>query len=180
MPATLKNIAAEAGLSVCTVSRILSGHGSAYRFETRRRVTAIAARLGYRPNLLARAVRGGRTGVVALVLPEDEGGTIAVRFLSGLCNRLGVNGMHVILHGATPVSGDTRDGGAPMPLDGLVDAVIVTAARSPGSPSRAAFSGPIVHAGPLSALTSKKTGEQIADRVLAGITDGVRTPTAES
>ena len=57
---TLRDVAENSGVSITTVSRILNGResGVPIRDETRQRVLAVAAELGYRPNLLARGLRG--------------------------------------------------------------------------------------------------------------------------
>ncbi|HMP75100.1 MAG TPA: LacI family DNA-binding transcriptional regulator [Kiritimatiellia bacterium] len=73
MATTLKDIAARTGLSLPTVSHILSARGGAYREETRNRVLAAASALGYRPNASARAVRAGRFGNVILLMSSDPG-----------------------------------------------------------------------------------------------------------
>src|SRR5579883_3270772 len=71
MPATLKQIARETGVSIKTVSRILSGHSDLHRPETRERVLKAAQDLGYLFNSSARALRQGRFGCIALVLSAD-------------------------------------------------------------------------------------------------------------
>jgi DNA-binding LacI/PurR family transcriptional regulator len=69
MGASLKDVAALAGVSVKTVSNVVSG--STYVAPpTRERVERALADLDYRPNLSARNLRRGRTGVIALALPE--------------------------------------------------------------------------------------------------------------
>lgn len=69
MAVGLKDVAARAGVSIKTVSNVV--HGYQYVSpETRARVARTIDELGYRPNLSARNLRGGRTGVVALALPE--------------------------------------------------------------------------------------------------------------
>jgi LacI family transcriptional regulator len=69
MVTTLKDIAEKAGVSTTTVSRILNGResGVPIREETRQKVLAVAAELGYRPNLMARALRGSRTSLVGVL-----------------------------------------------------------------------------------------------------------------
>jgi len=53
------------------VSRVLSGAGGGKVSEAvRRRVEEVARRLGYRPNLIARSLRKGKTNTVALLLPD--------------------------------------------------------------------------------------------------------------
>lgn len=65
----LKDVAARAGVSVRTVSNVVSGTGSVAE-QTRARVQAALDELGYRPNLAARNLRAGRTGLIGLVIPE--------------------------------------------------------------------------------------------------------------
>lgn len=71
MPATLRDVADRAGVSIRTVSNVVSGyeHVSA---RMRERVMAAIAELDYRPNPVARTLRTGRTGVLALVVPEID------------------------------------------------------------------------------------------------------------
>jgi DNA-binding LacI/PurR family transcriptional regulator len=69
MGSNLKDVAALAGVSVKTVSNVVNGyvHVSA---TTRERVQAAIDELGYRPNATARSLRSGRSGVLALAVPE--------------------------------------------------------------------------------------------------------------
>lgn len=65
---TLKDVAAAAGVSVTTVSDVVNGKGRVDP-ATRSRVAALVAELEYRPHRSARALRSGRTGILALCLP---------------------------------------------------------------------------------------------------------------
>jgi DNA-binding LacI/PurR family transcriptional regulator len=65
----LKDVAARAGVSVKTVSNVVNGYQHV-RPDTRARVEQAIADLNYRPNLSARNLRKGRTGVIALAVPE--------------------------------------------------------------------------------------------------------------
>jgi DNA-binding LacI/PurR family transcriptional regulator len=65
----LKDVAAVAGVSVKTVSNVVNGYVHV-RPETRARVERAIAELQYRPNLSARSLRQGRTGLIALAVPE--------------------------------------------------------------------------------------------------------------
>jgi DNA-binding LacI/PurR family transcriptional regulator len=67
--ARLKDVAALAGVSVRTVSNVVS-NTAAVAPDTRARVMAAVAELGYRPNLAARNLRQGRTGLIGVVVPE--------------------------------------------------------------------------------------------------------------
>lgn len=66
---TLKQVAEAAGVSLATASYALNDGGSVGQ-QTRERVKATAQRLGYKPNLSAKAMRTGRTGALGLVLPD--------------------------------------------------------------------------------------------------------------
>ena len=68
-PATIRDVAAELGLSVATVSRALS-RPELLRPQTRARVLAVVEALGYRPNLLARGLRRGRSHAILAIVPN--------------------------------------------------------------------------------------------------------------
>lgn len=67
--ARLRDVADAAGVSIRTVSNVVNGYAPVSE-ETRTRVEAAVERLGYRPNVLARNLKQGRTGMIALVVPE--------------------------------------------------------------------------------------------------------------
>jgi DNA-binding LacI/PurR family transcriptional regulator len=69
MAATLKDVAELAGVSVKTVSNVVNGYAFV-KPENRRRVEEALKATGYRPNVGARNLRRGRTGFIALVVPE--------------------------------------------------------------------------------------------------------------
>ncbi|MDR6168996.1 MULTISPECIES: LacI family DNA-binding transcriptional regulator [unclassified Curtobacterium] len=69
MRATVRDVAALAGVSPKTVSNVING-GVVVRPETRARVEQALAELDYVPNLSARGLRNGRSGAIALTLPE--------------------------------------------------------------------------------------------------------------
>jgi DNA-binding LacI/PurR family transcriptional regulator len=69
MSATLRDVADVAGVSFKTVSNVINGHPHV-RPSTREKVERAIAQLGYKPNLSARSLRSGRTGAIALAVPE--------------------------------------------------------------------------------------------------------------
>jgi LacI family transcriptional regulator len=67
--ATVKTVAAHAGVSAQTVSRVLRGTG--YVSEaTRARVLASVTAVGYRPNAVGRSLRAARTPMVGLLITD--------------------------------------------------------------------------------------------------------------
>jgi len=69
---TMRDVAEATGVSQSTVSRVLTGAATTVPIaaETRERVIEAAARLGYRPNPLARGLRGARTMLLGVIVRE--------------------------------------------------------------------------------------------------------------
>jgi LacI family transcriptional regulator len=67
--ATIQDVAKRAGVAPITVSRFINNSGYCSQ-ETRMRVEAAIAELGYVPNRLASGLRSNRTNTVALVLTD--------------------------------------------------------------------------------------------------------------
>ena len=68
-PTTMKRIAAELGVSVTTVSKVLNQHADIGP-ATRARVLAKVEELGYRPNAVARSLTLRRTHTLGVVIPD--------------------------------------------------------------------------------------------------------------
>lgn len=69
MSVNLRTVAEHAGVSTRTVSNVVNGYTHVSP-AMRERVQRSIDELGYRPNVAARTLRSGRTGVVGLVVPE--------------------------------------------------------------------------------------------------------------
>lgn len=73
---TIKDIAAEAGVSVSLVSFVMNNNvganGRVYRVneETARKIREVAARLDYHPNSAARSLRSGKTRMIGVILSD--------------------------------------------------------------------------------------------------------------
>ncbi|MEV7866740.1 LacI family DNA-binding transcriptional regulator [Streptomyces sp. NPDC088124] len=67
--ATLKDVAARAGVSIKTVSNVVRGAPRVSE-ATRERVLRAVGELGYRPNPSARRLRTGRSGLIGLSVPD--------------------------------------------------------------------------------------------------------------
>jgi LacI family repressor for deo operon, udp, cdd, tsx, nupC, and nupG len=70
MAVTLKQIALRAGVSTKTASNVVNIRSGHYSQATYDRVMAVAAALGYTPNAAARQLRLGKSGLIALVVPD--------------------------------------------------------------------------------------------------------------
>ena len=98
MPVTLKDIAARTGLSLPTISHILSGRDTAYRATTRQKVLAAAEALGYRTNLSARAIRTGSFGNLALLMSSNPGRSgLFPALLDGIQSALDEHQLHLTI-----------------------------------------------------------------------------------
>lgn len=101
---TLKDLSLDLGLSVTQVSRALGGHSDVNAL-TRARVTAAAERLGYRPNNLARGLKTGRSGIVAMSVPrhrEPGSNAVLLDIVMGLSEQMSAVGMRFVLHVGQP------------------------------------------------------------------------------
>ena len=82
---TLRDVARDSGVSATTVSRILNGRetGVPIREETRQRVLTVARQLGYKPNLLARGLRGSASSLLG-VIARDISDPFHIQILRGI------------------------------------------------------------------------------------------------
>lgn len=68
-PATIRDVARLAGVSIATVSRVLNGTGVSTR-ETEERVRVAASRLAFRPNRIGRSLKTQRTLSIGVIVPS--------------------------------------------------------------------------------------------------------------
>ena len=73
---TLEDVARRAGVSTATVSRALNAPAKV-RGDTRERVEAAVAELGYTPHFGGRALASNRTGTIGAVIPTMENAIFA-------------------------------------------------------------------------------------------------------
>lgn len=85
MSVSLKDIAAELGLSKTTVSWVLSGKGDQRNIspDTQQRVLDCASRLNYVPNSLARSLNFGYSKTIGLIVPS-----ISDSFYANIANKI--------------------------------------------------------------------------------------------
>jgi LacI family transcriptional regulator len=96
-PATLRDVAAAAGVHPATASRALNPETRLLvSEETAGRVMAAAARLGYRPNPVARSLRTRRSNTVGVLIP-DLNNPIFPPIVRGLEDKLAAAGYVALL-----------------------------------------------------------------------------------
>jgi LacI family transcriptional regulator, galactose operon repressor len=129
---TIRDVAAQAGVSIGTASKALNGQGK-LRAETRDRVAAAARELGFEPNVLARGLLAGRTYTVG-VITTDSFGRFSIPVMLGAEGALGAGQISVFMC-------DTRDDPGRerqylgMLLSRRVDGLIVAGRRIEPRPS---------------------------------------------
>lgn len=71
-PVNIKDISAETGLSITTVSRVLNGKAKEYRIsqKSQKIVEKAAEKLNYIPNQFAANLKTGRSNTIALIVPS--------------------------------------------------------------------------------------------------------------
>lgn len=66
-PVSIAEVAAHAGVSIATVSRVINGVSSKFSAATQDRVMQAVASLGYRPTVAGRSLRSGQSRLVAVL-----------------------------------------------------------------------------------------------------------------
>ena len=97
---TLKDLSRHLGLSVTQVSRALNNHSDVSE-ATKVRVAEAAKALDYQPNIAARRLVTGRSGIVGLIYPEtpDPADALAFsQFITGLSTTFSRLGRQFMLH----------------------------------------------------------------------------------
>ncbi len=170
---TIRDVAAEAGVSIGTASKALNGQGK-LRTETRERVAEAAERLGFAPNTLAQALLAGRSFTVGLIT-TDSFGRFSIPVMLGAEDALGTGQVSVFMC-------DTRDDPererhyVEVLAGRRVDGLIVTGRRveprppvaaEPGIPVVYAMTQPLGEDGPAVLPDDEGGGRAVAEHLLA-------------
>ena len=104
MTTDMQEIARLAGVSISTVSRVLSGK-TPVAPKTLQRVQAVIERVGYEANAVASGLASRRTGNLLLVVPNvvDDYYPMVIRHVSRLCRLRRLRRLPVHLANAHPV-----------------------------------------------------------------------------
>ena len=122
-----RDVARVAGVSVSTVSRALSRPGEVAP-ETLAKVLDTARGMGYRPNLAARGLITGRTGVIGLVVPDIENPFFA-SVTKGVQARARAAGFAVVI--ADSDEDPSQEAGLVREMAGQVEGIVMCSPRSP-------------------------------------------------
>jgi LacI family transcriptional regulator, gluconate utilization system Gnt-I transcriptional repressor len=95
VPVKMSDVARAAGVSLMTVSNAFQ-QPKKVRAETRERIFAAAAELGYIPNLIAGNLASGRSRVIAAIVPSLRNSNFA-RMIQGLTDHLEHRGYELLL-----------------------------------------------------------------------------------
>ncbi|RBY87588.1 LacI family DNA-binding transcriptional regulator [Blastococcus sp. TF02A-30] len=94
---TMQQVAAEAGVSISTVSKVLNGRYGVSA-ETVDHVTRVVDRLGYEASLVARSLRNRRTNVVGVLVMDFE--PFSTEVLKGVADAIHGSGYELIAYSA--------------------------------------------------------------------------------
>lgn len=176
---TIKDIGAEVGVSWTTVSRVLTGGSFSERIspETKERILAAAARLGYTPNPSGVALKRGYTYSIALLAVNWDIATAHSRAVTRLTQVTRAQGLSTTIY----VASDDTEGqllvesirhAVPYGLVLMWDSVDIpieelAAARSDGLPIVDLM--PPLPGGPVSVTWDRKQGFQIGVKHLTDL-----------
>ncbi|MDX6259801.1 MAG: hypothetical protein QOH84_1489 [Kribbellaceae bacterium] len=121
--ATMTDVARRAGVSVSTVSYVLTGTRPISE-ATRERVLTAMAELGYQPNAMARGLASRRSNIIGLLLPLTGRGLGATEtaFVTGATEAAREAGYHLML---CPVGSDDADELQTLATQRLLDGFLV-------------------------------------------------------
>lgn len=122
MAASIEDVAKKANVSISTVSRVLNRR-NVVNAETRKRVEAAIAELGYRPNVFARGLMLRKSNVLGLVLP-DLHGEFYSEIIRGANLKTRELGYHLLVSSVT-ADDDGQDVLSAVGTQGLVDGIVV-------------------------------------------------------
>lgn len=178
-PPTITDVAREAGVSVATVSYVLSGKrpiGEA----TRNRVLEIIARLRYRPNPHAQGLKSGRTNLLNVTVSDWRERSISP-MIRGIEAAAKAHGVHLIVNSCEEFDNDLAavfEHVARRRVDGVLFASGIAAAEPfPDFPDidipLVGINRPVTAAAPAVLCDQSDGGYQVAEHVLSA---GSRCP----
>ena len=141
---TIKDIARVAGVAPSTVSKALNGSMEVSE-ATRAKVSAVAARLGYRPNSIARSLKVRRTHTLG-VITNDQEGAFTTAMVHGVADVASDHSFGVFLCNSYGGVGKERQH-IELLIDKQVDGIILTGFKveERGAPAAPTGTVPLVY-----------------------------------
>ena len=100
---TIRDVAAQAGVSVATVSKVINGrYGVAA--DTTARVNAVINDLGYQASLVAQSLRNHRTNVIGILVADLE--PFSAELLKGAADAIRGSGFEMVVYSAGGLADD--------------------------------------------------------------------------
>jgi LacI family transcriptional regulator len=121
---SLKDIAAKAGVSYPTVSKVLQGKGTVSP-QTRANILQAAEALGYVPNVVARSLVSQKTSTIGIVV-SDFGDVALSQIFVGACREVDQQGLSIVIGGVDP-AGEQSIHHLRMLLERRVDGIVLLA-----------------------------------------------------
>jgi LacI family transcriptional regulator, galactose operon repressor len=122
---SIKEVAAKAGVSFQTASKVLNGGNVRVSSETAARIMAVAERLGYRPNSVARSLVQRSTATIGLIAGDIT--DVALSQFAVAAERTARRHSHAVLVGNLAEGGEDGAVVAQMLIDRRVDGIIAAA-----------------------------------------------------
>ena len=127
---SIKEVAARAGVSFQTASKVLNGGNVRVSAETAARIIAVAESLGYRPNTVARSLVQRSTATIGLVAGDITDGALSQFAVAA--ERTARGHGHAVLVGNLAEDGEDGAAVVQMLIDRRVDGVIAAAPQLEG------------------------------------------------
>ncbi|WP_324717414.1 LacI family DNA-binding transcriptional regulator [Carboxydochorda subterranea] len=171
---TIRDVARAAGVSEATVSRAIN-QAPGVSARTRERVLAVARDLHFTPAPVARRLRGARTGLAGVVVP-DLSASFFVEIIQGIEHTLSLNDYRVLVCDARN-DRSREEAHIRWLADGTVDAILLLAptttdafiaeVASQGPP--VAVFGRVVSGGPVTSVTvaNRQAAEQATEHLIS-------------
>src|SRR5437763_14365276 len=121
---TIAQVAAEAGVSAMTVSNVLNDRPGASQ-ETRRLVKEVATRMGYSPNIAARNLKTGRSGLIGAVT-LDLTAQYSLEIVRGIADELADSERELLINASYQDAARERER-VEFLAGGLVDGMLLVA-----------------------------------------------------
>ncbi|MDX8336023.1 LacI family DNA-binding transcriptional regulator [Candidatus Cetobacterium colombiensis] len=131
MKVTIKEIATDAGVSVSTVSRVISNNPKISE-STKEKVRESIERLNYKPNIMARGLVKKRTGILGVIMPKEAITLFSSPFFIEVMQGISLKGKerdYYIMYDFCKNEKEEYEGTKKLVESGLVDGICLMSTR---------------------------------------------------